>query len=93
MEKALYPEEQVLDFMWSFRDAVQEAKISHVVSTRGIGKVYKKDKAGIPVEDTLTSNVVKNLSQDDLNTIIGSMHHVDSSNKYYQGIKNLRLER
>jgi len=93
LEECLYPSEEVLKFMWSFRDAVGKTKIPHVVSTRGIGKVYKKDINGIPVEDTLTSNVVKNLGQDDVNTIIGNMNNVSSDNKYYDGIKKLVLRR
>ena len=79
--------------MWSFRDAVLKTKIPHVVSTRGIGKVYKKEQNGLPVEDILTSNVVKNLSQDDVNTVIGNMTNVSSSNKFYTGVKQLVLRR
>jgi len=79
--------------MWSFRDAVLKTKIPHVVSTRGIGKVYKKDQRGIPVNDILTSNVVKNLSQDDVNTVIGNMSDINASNKFYSGIKQLVLRR
>lgn len=93
LEAGLYSNEEVLQFMWSFRDAVLKTKILHVVSTRGIGKVYKKEINGIPVEDTLLSNVIKNLGQDDVNTIIGMMENVDSNNKYYAGIKQLRLMR
>ena len=93
LEECLYPSEEVLKFMWSFRDAVLKTKIPHVVSTRGIGKVYKKEINGIPVEDILTSNVVKNLSQDDVNTVIGNMNNVSSSNKFYSGIKQLVLRR
>ena len=93
LEESLYPSEDVLKFMWSFRDAVLKTKIPHVVSTRGIGKVYKKDQNGFPVEDILTSNVVKNLSQDDVNTIIGNMNNVSSSNKYMAGVKKLVLRR
>lgn len=93
LESALYPKEDVLEFMWSFRDAILSTKIPHVVSTRGIGKVYKKDINNIPVQDTLTSNVVKNLGQDDINTIIGSMTDIRSRNKYFEGIKQLRLSR
>ena len=93
LEECLYPSEEVLKFMWSFRDAVLKTKIPHVVSTRGIGKVYKKEKNGIPVEDILTSNVVKNLSQDDVNTVIGNMTNVPSSNKFYTGVKQLVLRR
>ena len=93
LERALYPNDEVLQFMWAFRNAVYQSKIPHIVSTRGIGKVYKKEVNGIPVQDTLTSNVVKNLGQDDVNTIIGNMQNVSSSNKYYDGIKRLRLSR
>ena len=93
LEKALYPNDEVLQFMWSFRNAVYQSKIPHIVSTRGIGKVYKKEINGILVEDILTSNVVKNLGQDDVNTIIGNMQNVSSDNKFYDGIKRLKLSR
>ena len=93
LESALYPKEDVLKFMWEFRDAVLKCKIPHVVSTRGIGKVYKKDINNIPIKDILTSNVIKNLSQDDLNTIIGNMNNINSTNKYYSAVKQLRLNR
>ncbi len=93
LEKSLYPNEEVLEFMWEFRNAVYKTRIQHIVSTRGIGKVYRKEINGVPVEDTLTINVVKNLSQDDINTIIGNMKEISSNNKYYKGLKNLKLER
>ena len=93
LEKALYPNDEVLQFMWSFRNAVYQSKIPHIVSTRGIGKVYKKEINGILVEDILTSNVVKNLGQDDVNIIIGNMQNVSSDNKFYDGIKRLILSR
>lgn len=93
LERALYPSDEVLQFMWAFRKAVYQSKIQHIVSTRGIGKVYKKEINGISVQDILTSNVVKNLGQDDVNTIIGNMENVSSNNKYYDGIKRLRLSR
>lgn len=93
LEKALFPNDEVLEFMWAFRNAVYRSKIPHIVSTRGIGKVYKKEINGIPVQYILTSNVIKNLGQDDVNTIIGNMQNVSSSNKYYDGIKRLRLSR
>ena len=93
LEEALYPSHEVLEFMWSFRNAVLKLKIPHIVSTRGIGKVYKKHINGISVQDTLTSNVIKNLGQDDVNTIIGNMKDIDLDNKYFVGIKKLRLKR
>ena len=93
LEQALYPSDEVLEFMWSFRNAVYQSRIPHIVSTRGIGKVYKKEINGIPVEDILTSNVVKNLGQDDVNTIMGNMKNINSSNTYYDGIRRLKLGR
>ena len=93
LEQALYPSDEVLEFMWAFRNAVYQSKIPHIVSTRGIGKVYKKEINGIPVDIILTSNVIKNLGQDDVNTIIGNMENVSSNNKYYDGIKHLKLGR
>lgn len=91
LERNLYPNEQVLEFMWSFRDAVDKSKVHHIVSTRGIGKVYKKDVNNFPVEQTLRTNVVRNLSQDDLNSIIGNMSNISRENKYFDGVKRLRL--
>ena len=91
LEKGLYPSEEVLSFMWSFRDAVEATKIPHIVSTRGIGKVYKKEINGIPTEEILKVNVVRNLGQDDLNTILGNMRNIDSYNKYFEKAKTLKL--
>lgn len=91
LEKNLYPNDEVLDFMWAFRDGVDKSKIHHIVSTRGIGKVYKKHVNNFPVELILRTNVVRNLGQDDVNTIIGNMERISGGNRYYDGIKRLRL--
>ncbi len=91
LEKGLYPSEQVLRFMWSFRDAIETAKMLHNVSTRGIGKVYKKEINGIPTETILRVNVIRNLGQDDLNIILGNMQNIDSNNKYFETAKSLKL--
>lgn len=93
LEAALYPSDEVLKFMWSFRDAVESTKTPHIVSTRGIGKVYKKEINGIPIETILRTNVIRNLGQDDLNTLLGSMSNIDISNKYYSAAKTLKLGR
>ncbi len=92
LEEGLYPNKDVLEFMWDFRDAVDKSRINHIVSTRGIGKVYKKEINNFPVEHILRANVIKNLSQDDLNMIIGNMDNL-GNNKYYQKIKKLSLGR
>ena len=93
LERNLYPNEEVLEFMWEYRDAVEKTKIQHIVSTRGIGKVYKKEICNFPVEQILRTNVVRNLGQDDVNTIIGNMTNISANNKYYEGLKQLVLRR
>lgn len=93
LEKNLYPNDTVLNFMWSFRNAIYKSKILHIVSTRGIGKVYKKEINGFPVDITLESNIVKNLDQDDINVIIENMENIDDNNKYFDGLKKLELKR
>lgn len=90
LEEKLYPNPEVLEFMWAFRDAVYKTHIPHIVSTRGIGKVYKKALNGIPYEKILLANVVKNLDQDSLNSILGSMD-INSENGFYEAVKCLKL--
>lgn len=91
LEEKLYPNDSVLDFMWAFRDAVEKSRIPHIVSTRGIGKVYKKEISGFSPKTTLRVNVIRNLSQDDLNVILGNMEKL-KNNKYYEACKKLVIK-
>ena len=91
LEEKLYPNDSVLNFMWAFRDAVEKSRIPHIVSTRGIGKVYKKEISGFSPETTLRVNVIRNLSQDDLNVILGNMEKL-KNNKYYEACKKLIIK-
>ena len=91
LEETLYPNHDVLDFMWAFRDSVESTKTPHIVSTRGIGKVYKKEINGVPVERILRTNIVRNLDQDDLNSILGNMNNIRADNKYFSAAKSLKI--
>ena len=94
LEQALYPNQEVLEFMWLLRDVVDEIKIRHIISTRGIGKVYKKALNNIPVETILRTNVIKHLRQDDINLILGSMaERINPENRYYLALKALKIGR
>ena len=93
LERGLYPDDEILEFMWSFRDAVEATKVPHIVSTRGIGKLYKKKLAGVSNDEALRLNVVKNLGQDDLNTIIGNMKNINSNNSYYEVLKKMKVRK
>ena len=90
LEEELYPSDSVLNFMWAFREAVEKSRIPHIVSTRGIGKVYKKEVNGFSPETILRVNVIRNLSQDDLNTILGNMDNL-KNNKYYDTCRKLTI--
>lgn len=89
MEQALYPNQEILEYMWAFRDSVLKNRIQHIVSTRGIGKVYKKHINELPIELILQTSVLKGLSEDDINTILGRMTSVSEENKYLQKTKIL----
>lgn len=93
LEQALYPDEELLEFMWALRRAVAASHIPHIVSTRAIGKCYKKRKYGMDLETILRTNVIRGLSQDDLNILIGSIRELDEANPFYRTIKTMRVER
>ncbi|MGI6032086.1 MAG: AAA family ATPase [Coriobacteriales bacterium] len=93
LEQALYPDEELLEFMWALRRAVATSHIPHIVSTRAIGKCYKKRKYGMDLETILRTNVIRGLSQDDLNILIGSIRELDEANPFYRTIKTMRVER
>lgn len=95
LERALYPSDDLLAFLWSFRDAVDACRIPHIVSTRAIGKCYKKECAGIDRETILRTNVIRSLSQDDLNVVIGAMTGDGASehNPYFAQITTMRVEK
>ncbi|MDD4187637.1 MAG: AAA family ATPase [Bacilli bacterium] len=89
MEQALYPNQEILEYMWAFRDSVLQNRIQHIVSTRSIGKVYKKHIHALPIELILQTSVLKGLSEDDINTILGRMTSVSDENKYLHKTKVL----
>ena len=89
MEKMLYPNEQLLEYMWAFRDSVQKSRILHIVSTRGIAKAYLKYKNHLPIELILTSTVLKGLSEDDIDIILGNMGDMSDENEFLRATKAL----
>lgn len=95
MESVLYPDDEILEFMWNFRKAVFDTKTPHIVSTRGIKKVYSKKINGVPVEKAVSQNIVKGLSTDYLSLLIGKldeMETVKEDNEYLQNVKKLVLK-
>ena len=91
LEQALYPDEELLEFMWELRRTVDKCHIPHIVSTRAIGKCYKKRQYGLDLETILRTNVIRSLSQDDLSIIIGNMKEVSEDNPWFSTIKTMRV--
>ena len=91
LEQALYPDEELLEFMWSIRRAVETSHIPHIVSTRAIGKCYKKRKYGMDIETILRTNVIRGLTQDDLNIVIGNLKEISEDNPFYKAITTMRI--
>ncbi len=91
LERALYPSDELLEFMWSLRDAADECRIPHIVSTRAIGKCYKKERYGMDLETILRTNVIRSLTQDDMNMLVGAMKNISPENKYLQVMKTIRI--
>ena len=77
--------------MWSLRDAADECRIPHIVSTRAIGKCFKKEAYGMDLETILRTNVIRSLTQDDMNMLVGAMKNISPDNKYLQVIKTIRI--
>lgn len=91
LERALYPSDELLEFMWSLRDAADECRIPHIVSTRAIGKCFKKESYGMSTEVILRTNVIRSLTQDDMNMLVGAMKNISADNKYLQTMKTIRI--
>ncbi len=91
LERALYPSDELLEFMWSLRDAADDCRIPHIVSTRAIGKCFKKEAYGMDTETILRTNVIRSLTQDDMNMLVGAMKNISPDNKYLQVIKTIRI--
>ena len=89
MEQSLYPNKDLLQYMWSFRDSVLSSRILHIISTRGIAKAYKKLINDVPIDLILSTTVLKGLSEDDINIILGKMNNISDKNEFMYETKVL----
>lgn len=95
MESVLYPDNEILEFMWSFRKAVFDTKTPHIVSTRGIRKVYTKKVNNIPVDRAITQNIIKGLPTDYLSILVGKLEEmktIPEENSYYSRVKKISMK-
>lgn len=73
LEKALYPNQNLLDFVWEARKITFENQIRHIFSTRTIKYAYEMEEAGFELDTIIQSVIVKEMNADDINIILGKM--------------------
>lgn len=82
LEKALYPNSNLLEFVWEARKIAFENQIRHIFSTRTIKYAYEMEEAGFELDTIIQSVIVKEMNADDINLIIKNMS-IDRSNNPY----------
>ena len=78
---------ELVEFIRDFRSALNESGIQHLVSYRSIERITKLENV-MDIEKVLNMCLIKNLSIDDLNIVIGSMK--GTQNKYYKAINRVK---
>lgn len=82
LEKALYPNENILEFVWEARKTAFKNQIRHIFSTRTIKYAYQMEAAGFELDTIIQSVIVKGMNADDINTIIRNMNLDRHKNPY-----------
>lgn len=82
LEKALFPNEDILEFVWEARKTAFENQIRHIFSTRTIKYAYEMEAAGLDLDTIIQSVIVKGMNADDINTIIRNMKISKDDNPY-----------
>lgn len=82
LEKALYQDDDILNFVWEARRVAFENQIRHIFSTRTIKYSYEMKIAGFDLGTIIQSVIVKGMNEDDINTIIRNMNEALYENPY-----------
>lgn len=90
LEKALFPDQEILEFVWSARESAFQNSIRHIFSTRTIKYSYEMKNAGFDIETIIKSVVVKGMNADDINTLIRNMDVDRYDNEFMRAFINVR---
>lgn len=85
VERALSANDDLYEFISSLRNAIQESSLRYIVSMRATINATKLLEIGISKADILKDVIIKNMSEDDLNTILNKIT--------YNGIWKKELEK
>lgn len=89
LERVLFPNEHILQFVWEARKVAFENRIRHLFSTRTIKYAYEMEEAGFSLDTILQSVVIKGMNADDINTVIRNMDIDRYDNEYVEKLYNL----
>ncbi len=89
LERALFPNERILQFVWEARETAFENQIRHLFSTRTIKYAYEMEEAGFDLDTILRSVVIKGMNADDINTVVRNMDLGRYDNEYVEKLYDL----
>ena len=90
LEKALFPDDKILEFVWNARESAFRNSIRHIFSSRTIKYSYEMKNAGFDITTIIKSVIVKGMNADDINTLIRNMNIDRDDNEFMKAFENVR---
>jgi hypothetical protein len=96
LEAKIIKDQELLEFAWAIRDAIESNRLQIIISTRGIKATSKiietsHGKDGFSIVEALEGNLFENVNPDTLNKIIEEIRTMNKieSNKYFKALVEL----
>lgn len=90
LEKALFPDDKILEFVWAARESAFRNSIRHIFSSRTIKYSYEMKNAGFDITTIIKSVIVKGMNADDINTLIRNMDIDGDDNEFMKAFESVR---
>lgn len=90
LEKALFPDDKILEFVWAARESAFRNSIRHIFSSRTIKYSYEMKNAGFDITTIIKSVIVKGMNADDINTLIENMDIDGDDNEFMKAFESVR---
>ena len=90
LEKALFPDDKILEFVWADRESAFRNSIRHIFSSRTIKYSYEMKNAGFDITTIIKSVIVKGMNADDINTLIENMDIDGDDNEFMKAFESVR---
>ena len=97
LEAKIIKDQELLEFAWAVRDAIESNRLQIIISTRGIKATSKiietsHGKDGFSIAEALEGNLFENVKVDTLYKLIGELqgNYKMGTNKYFHALKELK---